>query len=560
MAFESHPGKTLPPDTNGAEGLNVPARSGKMPILTLKSIANSSAEILDISTPETSNPESAGFVAAHEHVKVQALHPSRHEMQAHRRPPLRYVPSVGVAISVLDTFCMAVVQIGLIDIVRDYIAVDGTLEALALVVICVVPHVLFLHALGGYRREAIAESFVPFGRIGVAIGFGGAVLFSAFCFELLVFPPDGPVLNIGETAVKALVIALASAGLSFCAILAGRTLAYAIRGQAWLRRRILVIGEGQRAAYLRKLMADLSHGTHDLIFVPESVLVGSSGIGSRIAPSSIMESAGKSLDALTRELSIDEVVLASDDRRSLPMQAFLVCKVNGTPVTDYAAFIERETGRVDLNQLDLAWLVYSNGFRLRLVDEFAKRALDIVVSVLLLSISLPVLVGAATLILLEGKGPIFIRQERITKNGRVFGLFKLRTMRCDAEIKGPQWATERDPRITKVGALLRRFRIDELPQLVNVLYGDMSLVGPRPERPIFVDQLSRSIQLYPLRHTFKAGLTGWAQINYPYGASEDDAKKKLEYDLYYIKNYNLIRELSIILQTLRVLFWPPGVR
>ena len=173
---------------------------------------------------------------------------------------------------------------------------------------------------------------------------------------------------------------------------------------------------------------------------------------------------------------------------------------------------------------------------------------------------MPVLIGAITSIWIEGHGPIFIRQERITKNGRVFLLYKLRTMRSDAESKGPQWAAERDPRITRVGALLRRCRIDELPQLVNVLCGDMSLVGPRPERPVFVDQLSRSIELYPLRHTFKAGLTGWAQINYPYGASEDDARRKLEYDLYYIKNYNLLRELSIILQTLRVLLWPPGVR
>ena len=560
MAFEGHPAKALPPNTDDIEGLNVSSRPAKTLIHNLKSVSNSTNEVLEIAVPGDSKTETVPLAGGHDHARVQALHPARQEMRAHRRPPLRYVPNIGVAMSVLDAFCMGAVQIGLIEIVRDRIGVDGPIEALIMTAICVAPQALFLHALGGYRRETIAASFAPLTGIAVAIGLGSAVLFAAFYFSLVAFPPPGSILSIAQAATQALMIALVSGGLSFCAIMVSRILAYAMRGQPWLRRRILVIGEGQRAIYLRKLMADLSHRTNDLIFVPESVIVGSNGIVHKLAPSSVAESAGKSLDALTRELSIDEVVVASDDRRSLPMQAFLVCKVNGTPVTDYAAFIERETGRVDLNQLDLSWLIYSNGFRLRLIDEFAKRALDILVSLVLLSISMPVLFGAIALIWVGGQGSIFIKQERITKNGRVFWLYKLRTMRSDAEIKGPQWATERDPRITRVGALLRRFRIDELPQLVNVLSGDMSLVGPRPERPVFVDQLSHSIQLYPLRHTFKAGLTGWAQINYPYGASEDDAKRKLEYDLYYIKNYNLLRELSIILQTLRVLFWPPGVR
>ena len=555
MAFESHPAKALPSDTSGIDSPGVSLRSAKLSLHTLKTISNPATEILEIAVAESAKNEAAPY----DHANVQALHPPRQEMQAHRRPPLRYVPNIGGAMSVLDSCCMAVAQFGLIELIRDYVGVYGPSEILVMTAICVAPHVLFLHALGGYRREMLTASFAAPARIAVAVGLGSVVIFAAFSFALLVFPPAGPVLSFGEATADALMIALASAVLSFCAIMVGRMFAYTVRGHHWLRRRILVIGEGQRATYLRKVMADLSHGANDLIFVPESVLVGSTGLGPKVDPSSIAESAGKSLDVLTRELSIDEVVLASDDRRSLPMQAFLICKVNGTPVTDYAAFIERETGRVDLNQLDLAWLIYSKGFRLRLIDEFLKRSLDILVSLILLAISLPVLLGAVALIWTEGKGSIFIRQERITKNGRVFGLYKLRTMRSDAEIKGPQWATERDPRITKVGALLRRFRVDELPQLVNVLSGDMSLVGPRPERPVFVDQLSRSIQLYPLRHTFKAGLTGWAQINYPYGASEDDAKKKLEYDLYYIKNYNLIRELSIILQTLRVLFWPPGV-
>jgi sugar transferase (PEP-CTERM system associated) len=555
MAFESHPANALTPDTQGIEGFNVLSRSAMVSIHNRKTVNNPQTEILEVSVPRDSKGETAPFADGHDHPKIQPLHPIR----AHRRPPLRYVPNISAAMSVLDICCMGAAQLILIEIIRGSVGINGPIAALIMAAICVVPNVLSLHALGGYRRETITASFALPLRTALAIGFGSAILFATFFIELVAFPPVSP-LSMAQASIKALMIALPSAGLSFCAIMVGRFLASKVLGQPWLRRRILVIGEGQRAMYLRKLMADLSYGTNDLIFVPESVLVGCRGIGPEPVQSSIAESAGNSLDALTRELSIDEVVVASDDRRSLPMQAFLVCKVNGTPITDYAAFIERETGRVDLNQLDLAWLIYSNGFCLRLVDEFVKRVLDILVSLILLSISMPVLLGAIVLIWMEGKGPIFIRQERITKNGRGFLLYKLRTMRSDAEIKGPQWATERDPRITRVGALLRRFRIDELPQLLNVLYGDMSLVGPRPERPIFVEQLSRSIQLYPLRHTFKAGLTGWAQINYPYGACEDDAKRKLEYDLYYIKNYTLTRDLSIILQTLRVLFWPPGVR
>ena len=148
----------------------------------------------------------------------------------------------------------------------------------------------------------------------------------------------------------------------------------------------------------------------------------------------------------------------------------------------------------------------------------------------------------------------------MTLNGRIFWLYKLRTMRVDAEADGPKWAGENDPRITKVGSFLRQSRLDEIPQLLNILKGDMSIVGPRPERPCFVEELSSELRLYKLRHSVRAGLTGWAQINYRYGASKADSQRKLEYDLFYIKNYSLVRDLSIMLQTLRVLIWPEGVR
>ncbi len=189
-----------------------------------------------------------------------------------------------------------------------------------------------------------------------------------------------------------------------------------------------------------------------------------------------------------------------------------------------------------------------------------KRAMDIIVSATALLVAMPVLLISSIAIVAEDFGPVFYRQTRVTQGGRTFWIYKLRTMRTDAEKFGAQWAEENDPRITRVGRILRRSRVDEIPQLFNVLVGNMSLVGPRPERPMFVDHLAQKIRLYGLRHNVKSGLTGWAQINYPYGASEEDAKRKLEYDLYYMKNYSLLRDLSIMLQTFRVLIWPQGVR
>jgi lipopolysaccharide/colanic/teichoic acid biosynthesis glycosyltransferase len=183
-----------------------------------------------------------------------------------------------------------------------------------------------------------------------------------------------------------------------------------------------------------------------------------------------------------------------------------------------------------------------------------------VVSLLGLFLTLPVLCIAIFCIRVESPGPVFFRQERVTRDNKVFWLIKLRSMRQDAERHGPQWAAERDNRITKVGSFLRRTRIDEIPQLINILAGDMSLVGPRPERPVFIERLASSIDLYLERHVVKAGLTGWAQVNYPYGASVEDAKAKLEYDLYYIKNFTVLLDARILLQTIRIIFWPSGVR
>ena len=329
----------------------------------------------------------------------------------------------------------------------------------------------------------------------------------------------------------------------------------------WFTRRILVIGTGARALHLRNLMSEASQKlANDLIFAPESVIGGACGSARDILREAIIPVGTETIEALARGQVVDEIVVAPDEGVGISLECLLACKTSGIPVTDYNTFIERETGRVDLTRLEVSWLVYSKGFRRRGVDMFLKALVDISLSCVFLLLCLPVMLAVMIAIALESRGPVIYSQKRVAQNGRAFSLYKLRTMYVDAEQHGPRWADKNDPRVTRVGKFLRRTRIDEIPQLLNVLCGDMSLVGPRPERPVFVEKFSEEIALYDLRHSVKPGLTGWAQINYPYGASATDAERKLEYDLYYIKNFSIVRDVAIILQTMRILLWPLGVR
>jgi len=239
----------------------------------------------------------------------------------------------------------------------------------------------------------------------------------------------------------------------------------------------------------------------------------------------------------------------------------LHCKLAGIKVTDFLDFWERETRSVDLDALKPSWLFYSDGFRCGPVDEFLKRSFDIAVSLSLLILTLPLLVLTACLIKFESPGPVLYRQDRVGLHGRVFTILKFRSMRADAETDGrPRWAAKGDPRVTRVGAIIRKLRIDELAQILNVLRGDMSFVGPRPERPFFVAELSKALPYYAERHWVRPGITGWAQINFPYGASTEDARRKLTYDLYYLKNRSFFLDSLILLQTVRVIFWNQGAR
>ena len=256
------------------------------------------------------------------------------------------------------------------------------------------------------------------------------------------------------------------------------------------------------------------------------------------------------------------MVLALEERRNaLPLKDLLRIKTAGVHVNDFSSFIERETGRVDLDTLNPSWLIFSDGFSSgRMLSSVAKRMFDILASGVLLLLTLPVVALFALLVKLDSHGPAFFRQRRVGLYGEPFDVIKLRSMRSDAEKDGAKWAEKDDPRVTRIGRFIRTVRIDELPQAWSVLRGHMSFVGPRPEVPAFVEQLEDKLPFYAERHMVKPGITGWAQINYPYGASVEDARAKLEYDLYYAKNYTPYLDLLILLQTLRVILWPEGAR
>ena len=222
--------------------------------------------------------------------------------------------------------------------------------------------------------------------------------------------------------------------------------------------------------------------------------------------------------------------------------------------------MERETGTVDLDGVVPSWLIYSQGSTEAQIRLLIKRVIDLFASLVLVTLTAPVVLVAALLVRVTSPGPVLFRQERVGQHGRTFMLYKFRSMRVDAEAGGPKWASENDPRVTAVGRVIRKLRIDELPQIFNVLKGDMSFVGPRPERPMFVDDLAQQLPYYAERHTVRPGITGWAQVNYPYGASVEDAFQKAQYDLYYIKNFSVFLDILILIKTIRVILFGSGAR
>jgi sugar transferase (PEP-CTERM system associated) len=267
---------------------------------------------------------------------------------------------------------------------------------------------------------------------------------------------------------------------------------------------------------------------------------------------------------LARDLRADEIVVATGDRRRhFPIRDILDCKMAGMQIVYMLGVFERQTGMMNIDALNPSSMVFADGIIQAVLKSYVHRAFDLVISLVVLTLTLPLMALAAILIWLESgfRGPILYRQTRVGRDGKLFRILKFRSMSVDAEqYGGARWAVDGDSRVTAVGGVLRMSRIDELPQLINVLKGEMSFVGPRPERPEFVDDLVNEIPFYDLRHRVNPGITGWAQICYPYGASREDAKDKLEYDLYYIKNYSLFLDLMILIQTAQVILWGKGAR
>ncbi len=330
--------------------------------------------------------------------------------------------------------------------------------------------------------------------------------------------------------------------------------------QNLLKRRLMVLGAGETAAQVARNLRRKTD-QQGFVIVGYVHVVGEHDV---VDEEKIIRTEGTLL-AEAKDRQIDEIVVAVGERRckNFPVHDLLDCKLSGIDVVDLLGFFERETGKIKLDILTPSGMIFSDGFNQAGKQVTSKRIFDVLVSLVLLAVSWPVMLLVAAAIFIESgcKGSILYRQIRVGQYWKLFSVYKFRSMREDAEKEGEaQWAKKDDDRVTRVGRFVRLTRLDELPQIFNVLKGDMSFVGPRPERPKFVTQLSERIPFYAERHYVKPGITGWAQICYPYGASEKDSLEKLQFDLYYIKNYSLFLDLVIIFQTAHAVLWGKGGR
>jgi len=381
-------------------------------------------------------------------------------------------------------------------------------------------------------------------RLGLSFGLGLVTMSVLFYFF--------PTLLVGRGAF------LLSFGLALLGILLSRALFIRWARAGALKTRTLVIGTGSRAAHIEALLAKRSPASNVQVlgYLP---MGGSHHFVDR---DRILDT-GETLPELAERLQIGELILAVRDRRSggLPVQDLLKCKLRGIRILELSSFFERENGHLQLDSMNASWMILAEGFHQGIVRDTVKRLFDLLVSAAMLAVSLPIMALTALFIKLESPGPVLYRQERVGQGGRNFTILKFRSMCVDAEKDGkPRWAGQNDNRVTLTGRIIRRTRIDELPQIFNVFFGDMSFVGPRPERPYFVQDLTQKIPYYGVRHTVKPGITGWAQVRYPYGATDEDAMHKLQYDLYYVKNHSLFLDLMILFQTAQVVLWGKGVR
>lgn len=406
--------------------------------------------------------------------------------------------------------------------------------------------VLFISmaAMGLYNSRQRSRLAGLLARVAASV-VGGA-MFIAILFYLF------PQLHIGRGAL------LISVAIAFGGSVIVRTAFDTMVDEDLFKRRVLVYGSGKRAASIARLRRRSDRRGF--------VVVGYKGAeGDESSDVPVHEKLPENADLLTlcERHRVDEIVVAMDDRRrQFPMDQLLECRLEGVEILELVSFLERETGKVRLDILNPSWMIFSEGFRQGRIHDTLERLFDILASLLLLTVTAPIMILTAVAIkVIEGpRASIFYGQVRVGQYGRPFRLLKFRSMREDAEKDGAQWAQKNDSRVTPIGAFTRLTRIDELPQILNVLRGEMSFVGPRPERPEFVEQLNERIPYYRERHSIKPGITGWAQLCYPYGSSEQDATEKLQYDLFYVKNHSLLFYLAILVQTVEVIVWRKGAR
>jgi sugar transferase (PEP-CTERM system associated) len=381
------------------------------------------------------------------------------------------------------------------------------------------------------------------------------LLFNAILLELIIFQLFS-VLHIGSLYL------VAASVFSAISVSAFRAFFHYNDITRISRRRVLILGAGERASIIeRRMRRNVDKRNFEIVgFTP---IEGDKDAG--IAEHKLAKFDYKNdLYQYVVEHNIDQLVIACDERRNmLPVEHLFKCKTRGIDVIEILDFIERETGQIAVNLIYPSWVIYANGLDL---NQRFKTNLDyklnVVLAILLLAVTWPIMLITTLLIYLEdGRktgASVFYRQIRVGYDGKPFYIVKFRSMRPDAEKNGARWATADDDRVTRVGRIIRKYRIDELPQLMNVLSGDMGFVGPRPERPEFVNQLAKDIPYYNQRHNVKPGLTGWAQLKYPYGSTAEDAQEKLKFDLYYIKHRSLMLDLMILVRTVEIVLFGKG--
>ncbi len=398
-------------------------------------------------------------------------------------------------------------------------------------------------ALGLHQRENV--SFRALAGRALMSSLLGVVL----VFALLYFP-----VHEGSVSLAALQIAVP---LALVGVLGVTAVLQGLQARGLGAERVLVVGSGAETEAVLETLRTFAKPNYVVVGVYRA---GEEPVG-LLSAENLLPPTGSGLFREVRRQKIDKVIVAVREKRGgvLPLRDLLECRIHGVRVIDQTQFYEEVRSEFPIESLKASWLIYSQGFEQGAVRTAVKRCFDLVSASILLALAAPVMVLTAIAIRLDTPGPILYRQERVGRAGSRFQCVKFRSMRIDAERDGaPRWAQVGDARITRVGRLIRKLRIDELPQLLNVLSGEMSLVGPRPERPVFVEQLKQRVPFYDVRHSVKPGLTGWAQVRFNYAATLEDSKRKLQYDLYYVKNHSLFLDCLILLETVRVVLRGEG--